>query len=134
MTSRRLLALAALLAAVGFAPAADDPPLVATAKKELKHPDKPFAMWVTVTAKAGKEKELEEAFLACQKDVRKEKGFLAYDINKGADRKYHFYEKWKNVDGLAEHLNAAHTQKLLKQFADLLDGEAKIEFLPAVGE
>lgn len=134
MPARRLFALAAMLAAVGVAPAADDHPVVAAAKKELKHPDKPFAMWVAVTAKAGKEKELEEAFLACQKDVRKEKGFLAYDINRGADRKYFFYEKWKSVDGLAEHVAAAHTQKLLKQFADLLDGDPKVEFVTAVGD
>lgn len=131
---RQVFVVAVLLAVVAGAPAADDHPVVAAAKKELKHPDKPFAMWVTVTAKAGKEKELEEAFLACQKEVRKEKGFLAYDINRGADRKYFFYEKWKGVDGLAEHIAAAHTQKLLKQFADLLDGDPKVEFVTAVGE
>ena len=108
--------------------------MVAAAKKELKHPDKPFAMWVTVTAKAGKEKELEAAFLECKKGVAKEKGFIAYDINKGPDRKYFFYEKWTGADGLAEHVAAAHTAKLMKLFPDLLDGEAKIEFLPAVGE
>lgn len=134
MTVRRLFATAFLLTAAAVAPAADDHPVVAAAKKELKSPDKPFAMWVSVTAKAGKEKELEEAFLACQKDVRKEKGYLAYDINRGAERKYFFYEKWKSVDGLADHLAAAHTQKLLKQFGDLLDGDPKVEFVTAVGE
>jgi quinol monooxygenase YgiN len=134
MPARSLFALTVVLAIATVAPAADDHPVVAAAKKELKHPDKPFAMWVTVTAKAGKEKELEEAFLACQKDVRKEKGYLAYDINRGADRKYFFYEKWKSVDGLADHLAAAHTQKLLKQFADLLDGDPKVEFVTAVGD
>lgn len=134
MHIRVLTSLAVAFALAGFAAAADDHPVVASAKKELKHPDKPFAMWVTVTAKAGKEKELEEAFLACQKDTRKEKGCVAYDINRGADRKYHFYEKWKSVDGLNDHVNADHTKKLLAKFADLLDGDAKIEFLPTVGD
>jgi quinol monooxygenase YgiN len=129
----RSLAVAVLALAAGFA-VADDHPVIAAAKKELKHPDKPFAMWVSVTAKAGKEKELEQAFLECQKDTRKEKGCVAYDINGGKDRKYFFYEKWKNVDGLNEHVNAEHTKKLLAKFADLLDGEAKIEFLPTVGD
>ncbi len=134
MRVRLLAALSLTLALAGFAPAADDHPVVATAKKELKHPDKPFAMWVSVTAKAGKEKELEDAFLACQKDTRKEKGCVAYDINKGAERRYFFYEKWKDVDGLAAHVTADHTKKLLAMFADLIDGDAKIEFLPTVGD
>lgn len=133
MSVRFLSAFALAFALTGFA-TADDHPVVAAAKKELKHPDKPFVTWVSVTAKAGKEKELEEAFLACQKDTRKEKGNVAYDINRGTDRKYFFYEKWKSVDGLAGHLNADHTKKLLAKFADLLDGEPKVEFLPAVGD
>jgi quinol monooxygenase YgiN len=133
MRTRTLAALSLVFALAGFA-AADDHPVVASAKKELKHPDKPFAMWVSVTAKAGKEKELEDAFLACQKDTRKEKGCVAYDINGGKDRKYFFYEKWKNVDGLAAHVAAEHTKTLLAKFTDLLDGEVKIEFLPTVGD
>lgn len=133
MRVRFLSAVALGFALAGFA-TADDHPVVASAKKELKHPDKPFTMWVSVTAKAGKEKELEEAFLACQKDTRKEKGCVAYDINRGADRKYFFYEKWKNVDGLNDHINADHTKKLLAKFADLLDGDAKVDFLPVVGD
>lgn len=133
MRVRCLAALAISLALAGFG-TADDHPVVAAAKKELKHPDKPFTMWVTVTAKAGKEKELEAAFLECQKGTRKEKGCTAYDINSGAERKYFFYEKWKNVDGLTAHINADHTKKLLAKFADLLDGEAKVEFLPVVGD
>jgi quinol monooxygenase YgiN len=133
MRVRLLAALSLTLAVAGFA-VADEHPVVASAKKELKHPDKPFVTWVTVTAKAGKEKELEDAFLACQKDTRKEKGCVNYDINRGAERKYFFYEKWKNIDGLNDHLNADHTKKLLAKFADLIDGEAKIEFLPTVGD
>ncbi len=133
MRVRLFAALSITLAVCGFA-AADEHPVVASAKKELKHPDKPFAMWVSVTVKAGKEKELEDAFLACQKDTRKEKGCVAYDINRGAERKYFFYEKWKNVDGLNDHVNADHTKKLLAKFADLIDGDAKIEFLPTVGD
>lgn len=133
MRLRLVAAVAVAVALAGFA-RAEDHPIIATAKKELKHPDKPFAMWVAVTAKAGKEKELEEAFLACQKDTRKEKGCVAYDINGGKERKYFFYEKWKNVDGLNAHINAEHTKKLLAKFADLVDGEAKIEFLQTVGD
>ena len=70
----------------------------------------------------------------CIAETRKEKGCVAYDINKGAERKYFFYEKWKDVDGLAAHVTADHTKKLLAKFADLIDGDAKIEFLPTVGD
>ncbi len=134
MRLKTVFALAAAFVLAAAAPAADDHPAVAAAKKELKHPDKPFSMWVAVTAKAGKEKELEQAFLACAKSTRKEKGCVAYDINKGAERKYFFYEKWKSVDGLAEHIAADHTKKLLDLFKDLIDGDAKLEFLQAVEE
>ncbi len=133
MRVRLLAAVVAAITLAGFA-RAEDHPIIVTAKKELKHPDKPFAMWVSVTAKAGKEKELEEAFLVCQKDTRKEKGCVAYDINGGKERRYFFYEKWKGVDGLNAHINAEHTKKLLAKFADLVDGEAKIEFLQTVGD
>ena len=134
MSVKHLFGLAAAFALAGFAPAADDHPLVALAKKDLKNPDKPFVTWVSVTAKAGKEKELEQAFLECQKDVRKEKGNLAYDILRGPDRKYYFHEKWTGADGLADHLAADHTKKLLDKFKDLLDGDPAVHCCSAVEE
>lgn len=135
MRARFLAALVAIAFAVP-AIAAEDPPVVADAKKALKDPAKPFAMWVSVTAKKGQEKALETAFAECQKATRMEKGCLAYDLLADPEQpgKYAFYEKWTGVDGLTAHLNAAHTQKLLGQFADLLEPGTSIKFYPAVGE
>lgn len=130
--------LIALLAAALLAPlaAADDPPVLADAKKALKEPNKPFAMWISVTAKKGQEKALEAAFAECQKDTRKEKGNRAYDLLADPETpgKYAFYEKWTGVAGLEAHLKEAHTTKLLAKFGDLLEPGTAIKFLPIVGD
>lgn len=130
--------LAAVLAAVLLTPlaAADDPPIIADAKKALKEPNKPFAMWISVTAKKGQEKALEAAFAECQKETRKEKGCLAYDLLADLETpgKYAFYEKWTGVAGLDAHIKAAHTTKLLAKFGDLLEPGTAIKFLPVVGD
>lgn len=130
--------LVVLLAALLVAPlvAADDPPVLADAKKALKEPNKPFAMWVSVTAKKGQEKALEAAFAECQKETRKEKGCLAYDLLADPETpgKYGFYEKWTGAAGLEAHLKAAHTTKLLAKFGDLLEPGTTIKFHAAVGD
>ncbi len=130
--------LAVLLAVVLFAPlaVADDPPIIADAKKALKDPAKPFVMWINVTAKKGQEKALEAAFAECQKDTRKEKGNRAYDLLADPETpgKYVFYEKWTGVAGLEAHLKEAHTTKLLGKFGELLEAGTTIKFLPVVGD
>lgn len=133
---RALAVLLAALLAAPFAVAADDPPVLADAKKALKDPAKPFAMLVSATAKKGQEKALEAAFGECQKATRKEKGCLAYDLLADPETpgKYAFYEKWTGVDGLAAHLKAEHTVKLLAKFGDLLEPGTTIKFYPAVGD
>ena len=114
----RFATLALVIALVAnTAIAADDlHPIAADMKKKLKDPAKPFTVFVTVKVKAGKEAAFEAAFLGCAKDTLKEKGVLRYEINRDADHPEVFvlYEKWKNLDGLNDHLNLPHTVKLLK--------------------
>jgi quinol monooxygenase YgiN len=124
-----LLTLAALALAGVFstALAADDHPVVAMVKTKVKDPAKPFALIVTIKAKAGKEKDMEAAFTPCIAATKKEAGCLAYELNRDPDdpTTYIMYEKFKSVSALADHLKQEHTTKLLKALEPLADGEIK---------
>jgi quinol monooxygenase YgiN len=123
------LALALLVLAGAFwtARGADDHPVVALVKSKVKDPSKPFALLVTIKAKAGKEKEVEAVFAPCIAATKKEAGCLAYELNRDPDdpTTYLMYEKFKSVSALADHLKQDHTTKLLKALETLTDGEIK---------
>jgi quinol monooxygenase YgiN len=124
-----LLALP-LLALAGAFPAAlgaDDHPAVALVKSKVKDPAKPFALFVTIKAKAGKEKELEATFAPCIAATKKEAGCLAYELNRDPDdpTAYVMFEKFKNLAALEDHLKQEHTTRLFKAIEPLTDGEIK---------
>ena len=131
MSIRRCLLLAVpALAFVGLlqaAQGAQEHPVVALVKSKVKDPAKPFAMLVTITAKAGKEQDLEATFALCINASKKEAGCLAYELNRDPDEpaSYVLFEKWKDVAALDTHLKAEHTTKLLKALEGLTDGEIK---------
>lgn len=127
------LAFTTLLCTSGVA--AEDHPVVKQMKEKLKHPDKPFTMLVTLQIKDGKEKAFEEAFLEAQKGTKKEKGCIAYEINRDTDHPEVFVliEKWKNIDGLVDHLTQDHTTKLLKLFGDMVE-KSSIKVYTVPGE
>ncbi len=136
MLTRFALFLSLGLASASFAIAADEEPAIITdAKAKLKDPTKPFVLFVTCKIKAGKEAEFEKAFLECAKATLAEKGAIRYEINRDTENPSTFvlYEKWKNLDGLRDHLKQAHTEKLLKQFPEWLDGAPSIKIYTAPG-
>jgi quinol monooxygenase YgiN len=124
-----LLALAALVLAGTFSTAlgADDHPVVALVKSKVKDPSKPFALLVTIKAKAGKEKDVEAVFAPCIAATKKEAGCLAYELNRDPDdpTTYVMYEKFKSVSALDDHLKQDHTKKLLKGLEALTAEEIK---------
>jgi quinol monooxygenase YgiN len=126
-----LLALAALPPA---APGAEDHPVVALVKSKVKDPAKPFALFVTIKAKPGKEKDLEAAFAPCLAATKGEAGCLAYELNRDPDdpTAYVMFEKFKNTAALEAHLKSEHTTKLLKALEPLTEGEirAKVYEVP----
>jgi quinol monooxygenase YgiN len=121
------LALLALAGAFSVTLGADDHPAVALVKSKVKDPAKPFALFVTIKAKAGKEKELEAAFAPCIAATKKEAGCLAYELNRDPDEPttYVMFEKFKNLAALEAHLKQEHTAKLFKAIEPLTDGEIK---------
>jgi len=130
LTRRSWLLALPLLALAGVYSAAlgaDDHPAVALVKSKVKDPAKPFALFVTIKAKAGQEKALEAAFAPCIAATKKEAGCLAYELNRDPDdpTTYVMFEKFKNLAALKAHLKAKHTTKLLKALGPLTDGEIK---------
>jgi quinol monooxygenase YgiN len=129
-----LLALAVVALAFASAPAADDHPAVALVKSKVKDPAKPFALFVTIKAKSGKEKELEATFAPAIAATKKEAGCLAYELNQDPDDPgtYVMFEKFKNLAALQDHLKQEHTTKLLQALQPLTEGElkAKVYLVP----
>jgi quinol monooxygenase YgiN len=130
LTPRSWLLALPVLAFAGVsssAPGTEDHPVVALVKSKVKDPAKPFALFVTIKAKSGKEKDLEAAFAPCIAATKKEAGCLAYELNQDPDdpTTYVMFEKFKNVAALEAHLKSEHTTKLLKALEPLTDGEIK---------
>jgi quinol monooxygenase YgiN len=136
ITRSLLVALPALLLIGAFAAAAgaDEHPLITRVKGKVKDPAQPFVLVVSIKAKAGMGKALEEAFAPCVAATRKEAGCLAYDLVRDTDdpTTYLVYEKFKNVTALDGHLEQGHTIKLLKALESILDGEitSKVYVVP----
>ena len=72
----------------------------------------------------------------CIEATRKEKGCIAYDLNRDLEdpTKFLFYERWQSVDALSTHLNAEHTKKLVGGLGKLLEGAPAFHFYQRPGE
>jgi quinol monooxygenase YgiN len=128
-----------LLAVVllGSVPAAGqdkENPIVASIKPRLKDPDKPFTLAVHIKVKAGAGDRFEAAFAKARRETRKEKGNLAYELNRDTEdpSRYLLYEHWKNLSALSAHLEAPYIKTLLAEMPDLTTGPPELHvFVPA---
>lgn len=124
------LPLAALVWASAPAGAADEEnPVIKLVKSKVKDPSKPFALIVTFKVKAGNEKKFEEAFAPCLVATRKEKGCVAYYLNRDPDHPemYVMYEQFRGVEGLVAHMKEKHTETLLSTVVPMCDGEPTVK-------
>lgn len=113
-----------------------DNPLFQAVKKQLKHPEKPFTMIVTL--------KVNKDFIDTFKDkaqpavalTRQEKGCLSYDLNQSTTEPgtFIFYERWKSLDDLALHLTSNHLQKFLEAVGEMLEGEPALQVALPVAE
>jgi quinol monooxygenase YgiN len=115
---------------------AGDNPILALAKEKIADPKKPFTLVVVLTAKEGQGKQLEELFKPAIAATRKEKGCIAYDLNRdlAEANKYYVYERWASVAALEAHLQSAHIKTLLSKIGDVLAGEPEVKFYAVAGE
>ncbi len=105
-------------------------------KSRLKDPDKPFTLITPVQVKEGAGKQFEAAFAKTVTATRKEKGNLAYDLNRDtqAPSRYMVYEHWKDLAALEAHLNTPYVKALLAELPKMIDGEPETQVLLPVGE
>jgi quinol monooxygenase YgiN len=133
-----LLAVATVMAlAVGAAPAGEKAnPIVAKVKASLTDPAKPFALVISIEVKEGAGAKFEEAFAKASRLTHKEKGCLAYDLNRDAAMpgRYLIYERWQNLAALDAHLKTDYITALLRDLGDLTAGAPQMSVLIAVGD
>jgi quinol monooxygenase YgiN len=132
--------LCALILVAFLCPAAalalDEHPIAQMVKGKVKDPAKPFVMGIRVKIKADMREKFEQAFTTAQKETRKEKGCLAYDLNRSTDDEalYVIYERWANLDALKAHLKSPHITKLFETAHDCFDGDPDVRVYLPVGE
>ena len=109
-------------------------PIVAEVKANLKDPSKPFTMLVFIQVKEGSEEKFEAAFAKAIAGTRKEKGNLAYQLNRDVKKPgaYVVYERWTDLAALDAHLKTPHLVTLRKDTGDLRVGASEVKvFIPA---
>lgn len=129
-----VLAAAAFVLCVTSAPAGN--PIIDAAKSAVSDPKKPFTMVVVVTVKEGKGKEFEEIFRPAIKETRKEKGCIAYDLNRDPkeETRYYVYERWASLAALEAHMETPHIKTLLGKLGDVTAGAPETKFFVVAGE
>ena len=111
-------------------------PILDAAKENVADPKKPFTMVVIVTVKDGKGGELETAMKPAIAATRKEKGCIAYDLNRDNKdaNKYYVYERWQSLAALEAHLQTEHIKTFLGKIGDIVAGQPELKFFVVAGE
>ena len=111
-------------------------PIIEAIRPQLKDPAKPFTLVVRLKVREGKGADLEAAFAPAIKATVKEKGCLAYQLNRSLKTpgEYLVYERWTNLDAVAPHLKSEYVQKLLAQLGELLDGSPEFNVMVPAAE
>ena len=111
-------------------------PVIASIKARLKNPDKPFTLIVRIQVKEGADKQFEAAFAKAIPASRKEKGNLAYDLNRDTQNpsRYLVYERWKDLAALEAHFQTPHLKTLLAELARVTEGAPESQLLVPAGE
>jgi quinol monooxygenase YgiN len=79
--------------------------------------------------KAGKEEDMESAFMDFMQKVQSEEGTLAYVLHrsKGNSAKFLVYEKYVDDAALAYHGSTEHFKELFEKVGPILAGSPSIE-------
>jgi quinol monooxygenase YgiN len=135
----RTLILAACLVALSSStsPAQEKKePDIITRLKAVKNLKGPFTLIVHLQVKMGEEKAMLDAAKPCIAATLKEKGCLAYELHQDLEdpTKFVFFERWKTVQALDDHLGAAHTKKLLGAVGKIAAGAPKFAVYQKAGD
>lgn len=104
-------------------------------RAQLKSPDKPFTLIVTMTLKPGAEIDSKFTALAgvAAKGTRAEPGNIAYAFNRDAKDPRHIvlYEEWRSLHDLELHFETEHLKKFLAASGELTEPSPSVAvYLP----
>ncbi len=90
--------------------------------------DVPVVLAARFKIKPGKRNLFLQLAKATLEPTRVEKGSISYSFyeESSVPNSFIYFEEWKSREALAEHLKTPYTQRLLKQFPNMLDGEPNI--------
>jgi (4S)-4-hydroxy-5-phosphonooxypentane-2,3-dione isomerase len=138
MRFQRIVLAVAFSTIASVAVAADEKPspIVAEVKANLKDASKPFTMLVFIQVKEGAEEKFEAAFAKAIAGTRKEKGNLAYQLNRDVKKRgaYIVYERWQNLAALAAHMKTDHIATLRSETGELRVGASEVKVFVPAGE
>jgi quinol monooxygenase YgiN len=102
------------------------------AKEGLPDPTKPFTLVVKLKVKEGEGPKFAAAAAKLVKATRKEKGNLAYELNRSPKGStYIMYERWANLAALEAHLKSAHFKNATVEINPLLGPDIEVDlFVP----
>jgi quinol monooxygenase YgiN len=111
-------------------------PILEAARENVSDPKKPFTMVVMVKVQEGQGKSFEKLFQPAIQATRKEKGCIAYDLNRDLKdaTKYYVYERWKSIAALEQHMETEHIKTLLSKLPEVLAGPPEAMFFAVAGE
>ena len=97
----------------------------------MKDPFKPLTWIVSLHVKDGTQAKLEAAFVKAAKETHKQRGCLAYDLNRDVKEptRYLIYERWKSLADIEAHLKSPHITTLEDELKELLTAPPERELL-----
>ncbi len=104
-------------------------------RAQVRNPDRPFTLLVTLTLKPGAEVDSKfiELATAVAKGTRAEPGNIAYAFNRDAKDPRHIvlYEEWRSLHDLELHFETEHLKKFLAASGELTEPSPSVAvYLP----
>jgi len=89
-------------------------------EKDIQDVREGLVVVATITAQAGKEDLLREAFKTLIPIAQAEPGFIQYDLHESIDQpgRFVFYEIWRDQAALDQHANTAFAQAFRARTGD----------------
>jgi quinol monooxygenase YgiN len=134
------VAFAVLVAARPPAAGQGDPPPAGNVFERLATKlgpgEKPFAVVVRFKIKPGQERTFADVAAKTAAASRKEKGCVAYEGHRDLDdpAAFVFYEHWRSIAALKEHLQTDYTKAFLAATAVAAEGPPQVHFLAPLGD
>jgi len=110
--------------------------IIAMFRAQLKDPTRPFTLLVRFQTADSHWTNAESAFAVARKSTLKEKGVVAFELNRDASNPSRFvvYERWRSLADLEEHLRTPYITKLRDEFNQIIVGAPEFIVLTPAAE